>query len=70
MTAKLKVMEKVTKSHSIERTQRSMNPVVDKKEDTLCIGFWGYIAVRNIEYGYRHFRLLLMYLGLIKIFCC
>ena len=35
---------------------------MDKKEDTLCIGFWGYIAVRNIEYGYKHFRLLLMYM--------
>ena len=47
-------------SHEIWRTQKSTNPVVDKKEDTLCIGFGGYIAVRNIEYGYRHFSLLLM----------
>ena len=47
-------------SHEIWRTQKSTNPVVDKKEDTLCIVFGGYIAVRNIEYGYRHFSLLLM----------
>ena len=41
---------------------KRVRTLVDKKEDTLCIGFWGYIAVRNIEYGYRHFRLLLMYM--------